>query len=1040
MLSPKLMPAEMPKFDSVRERYLKKLSESRAPSNSPSNSLDDMQLGLIKQGINELDLAPMAANSSRGGRLSSGEGRDSRESGENREGGESSEDRGGREYAHQPELPIVGDARGGEEGATGRPSFRKDFTPLGQSNRGGRDRDRDAGRDGGDRQIDRGSGRQVALLARQLHNLHQSIPPHTKAPAPPADAQRHAHAQAHLMRNQQGHGHGHRRGWGDAGESGDGTDAYGAVDLEEAEARETAGAGESAREAAMQQSMRLRHGPAPLVPGESIACMIRQSVQDLKRAAQQLNNDNNNQQHDKEQQHNNKEQHHQQHNNKGEQREQQDQEQRYQKEDQYHHHHNHHQQQQQQQRTQSLLQAIAGFNQHLAPGNNDGNAFITGSVRRGNSGGDGGERDPITKADWGAVECALGEGDMSALLRAHVALLHTLLHRDAVGEGEGEGADKGMDRGGDRETSTGRGTHRDRGDGHRDRDRDRGRHRDRENGASPRRRARSYSAGRGRSEREGKTEAEGKDEGSVGQGHMGFNIGDSGNLRPIHRQDELDALLGFLRDQAEAWRDLGAAEAAKVGAAGEGGEGGEGGTSLGTHRAGTERAGTRTESLSNCAQVTRALGSTAALLLVREVRLGEAEMLHLNRRVQCRDDAVYSLEGQLASLQRRNRDLCLDLAEAQVGTAEAQEVSRECRLAAQRVPSLEREIVALRDAREREEAMTLRLGREHVVLSQQLQQACEESRRLREREREQGDREQRERELREQREQREQRDLWEQRERFAEMREQRETREGRGSVLSDSDSDAEHEATRSRTSRGSRGSWGSGGSGEQSQSRLEAERRLKRSNEEQELGQGQGQGQARGRLGEHRPLRAASHVGWLAGLAVSDWVDLSDEAEQGQGQGLGMGMGQAVGQGQGGSPGRGGPRLLADVQAELEAVVSRVRAARGELQVRAARDAREAREERDRMRESERVREREEDERVRERERDSERDRGEAALCCICKEAEKCILLLPCRHLCVCRDCFQGVPGWSPVVEGNPSLQSCPVCRAAIADVLHVYS
>lgn len=54
---------------------------------------------------------------------------------------------------------------------------------------------------------------------------------------------------------------------------------------------------------------------------------------------------------------------------------------------------------------------------------------------------------------------------------------------------------------------------------------------------------------------------------------------------------------------------------------------------------------------------------------------------------------------------------------------------------------------------------------------------------------------------------------------------------------------------------------------------------------------------------------------------------------------------------------------------------------------------------------------------------------SEASLCCICKDNQKTILLLPCRHLCLCEHC-----------ANLPIVSSCPVCRAAISERLQVYS
>ena len=56
-----------------------------------------------------------------------------------------------------------------------------------------------------------------------------------------------------------------------------------------------------------------------------------------------------------------------------------------------------------------------------------------------------------------------------------------------------------------------------------------------------------------------------------------------------------------------------------------------------------------------------------------------------------------------------------------------------------------------------------------------------------------------------------------------------------------------------------------------------------------------------------------------------------------------------------------------------------------------------------------------------------------ASQCCICMENDKSVLLLPCRHLCVCVSCYNGSHGRQP-------LQSCPICRARVEDTVFVYS
>lgn len=53
----------------------------------------------------------------------------------------------------------------------------------------------------------------------------------------------------------------------------------------------------------------------------------------------------------------------------------------------------------------------------------------------------------------------------------------------------------------------------------------------------------------------------------------------------------------------------------------------------------------------------------------------------------------------------------------------------------------------------------------------------------------------------------------------------------------------------------------------------------------------------------------------------------------------------------------------------------------------------------------------------------------EQRLCVICQEEEKSCLLLPCRHLCLCKACSK-----------RPELETCPLCRGNILEKIDVYS
>lgn len=53
----------------------------------------------------------------------------------------------------------------------------------------------------------------------------------------------------------------------------------------------------------------------------------------------------------------------------------------------------------------------------------------------------------------------------------------------------------------------------------------------------------------------------------------------------------------------------------------------------------------------------------------------------------------------------------------------------------------------------------------------------------------------------------------------------------------------------------------------------------------------------------------------------------------------------------------------------------------------------------------------------------------EQRLCIVCQEKEKCVVLLPCRHMCLCEDC-----------ANHEALAQCPLCRKPIAHKIGVYS
>lgn len=55
---------------------------------------------------------------------------------------------------------------------------------------------------------------------------------------------------------------------------------------------------------------------------------------------------------------------------------------------------------------------------------------------------------------------------------------------------------------------------------------------------------------------------------------------------------------------------------------------------------------------------------------------------------------------------------------------------------------------------------------------------------------------------------------------------------------------------------------------------------------------------------------------------------------------------------------------------------------------------------------------------------------GADSLCVICQERQKCVLTLPCRHVCLCTDCCRRLYGYQ---------RTCPICRTFIYHTVTVY-
>lgn len=57
-------------------------------------------------------------------------------------------------------------------------------------------------------------------------------------------------------------------------------------------------------------------------------------------------------------------------------------------------------------------------------------------------------------------------------------------------------------------------------------------------------------------------------------------------------------------------------------------------------------------------------------------------------------------------------------------------------------------------------------------------------------------------------------------------------------------------------------------------------------------------------------------------------------------------------------------------------------------------------------------------------------ENGADSLCIICQEQPKCVLTLPCRHVCLCTDCCMRLYGYQ---------RTCPICRTFIYQSVNVY-
>lgn len=59
---------------------------------------------------------------------------------------------------------------------------------------------------------------------------------------------------------------------------------------------------------------------------------------------------------------------------------------------------------------------------------------------------------------------------------------------------------------------------------------------------------------------------------------------------------------------------------------------------------------------------------------------------------------------------------------------------------------------------------------------------------------------------------------------------------------------------------------------------------------------------------------------------------------------------------------------------------------------------------------------------------------NEVTICIVCQDKQRSTVLLPCRHLCLCRECAESLMN-----NINRKKRKCPLCRCDIANVLDVY-
>jgi ankyrin repeat protein len=77
--------------------------------------------------------------------------------------------------------------------------------------------------------------------------------------------------------------------------------------------------------------------------------------------------------------------------------------------------------------------------------------------------------------------------------------------------------------------------------------------------------------------------------------------------------------------------------------------------------------------------------------------------------------------------------------------------------------------------------------------------------------------------------------------------------------------------------------------------------------------------------------------------------------------------------------------------------------------------------------------------------RDAQSQKLSASLCVVCRSEQKSVLVMPCRHLCMCSECSQALTKggtWDTGDKADSELivPACPVCRATVVELVSVYT